>query len=166
MLNIGYTARLILAHLALRFICWRLASGKAPAPFVIRDTQTGTVYLKRYDLARVFGRKLMAHIILQPDADRDMHDHPWNFLTLVLGGGYYEETNKPGDSIRWNPTGTIRVNRAGFAHRISSLPKGYAVTLVLRGRRSRDWGFLTRCGWQYWRDYIAKKKQGAPICED
>jgi hypothetical protein len=32
------------------------------------------------------------HHILRSDDDRDLHDHPWSFLSIVLKGGYWEHT--------------------------------------------------------------------------
>lgn len=130
--------------------------------FEIRDPG-GSLYLRRWTLLRVFGRKLMLHEIVRPDYARELHDHPWRFATLILRGGYIE-TNEHGDSRR--RVGRLYYHPAKFRHAIRELPSGTAWTLIFRGRRRREWGFYTECGWMQWRSYCDRIYNGLPICED
>lgn len=66
----------------------------------IIDDGCGEPYMVRFTLAEIFGRELKLHIMLRSDNDREMHDHPWGFWSLVLSGGYDEEV--PANQI--NPT--------------------------------------------------------------
>lgn len=51
----------------------------------------GELYLRRWFLTpRFLPVRLFLHCILREDEDRFLHDHPWNFHTLVLAGGYDE----------------------------------------------------------------------------
>ena len=36
------------------------------------------------------GNSVLLHFFPRPDADRAFHDHPWDFRTTVLDGGYVE----------------------------------------------------------------------------
>jgi hypothetical protein len=50
----------------------------------------GTPYMERFALFETPWISARIHHIASPDLDRDMHDHPWNFASLVLSGGYTE----------------------------------------------------------------------------
>lgn len=125
----------------------------------------GTLYLRRRNLLRIpFLRwKLMLHHIIRPDYARELHDHPWWFLTFILWGGYSEIT---GDGEHRCRVWRFYFRRARFSHAITKLHRKSAWTLVLRGRRVRDWGFHTKCGWQQWKTYCDKTYNGLPICEE
>lgn len=123
--------------------------------------------------------------------DRDVHDHPWAFWTLVLWGGYNDMApcmacKGYGDILGryWHPTpvqcgrchgdgvllrekmtmGKLRFRPAHHLHRTKASPRG-ALTLVLTGPKVRDWGFL-RYG-RFWshKDYEAEFGY-AMRCED
>jgi hypothetical protein len=122
----------------------------------ICDRETGELYLRRFYLTpRIFGRRIFLHHIVRSDKDRDLHDHPWNFVTVILRYGYWETLN----GIVWafhRPLSVLR-RQSEDAHRITLAArrnqKG-AWTLVFVGKRQRRWGFHTPDGWVYWRDYL------------
>ena len=100
------------------------------------------------------------HHIKGHDQGRDLHDHPWNFWTVVLRGGYVEEVPRRSGVgvigravIRWNGPqwrGLIprpwRHRHAEQLHRITHASP-HTWTLVVTGRRRRVWGFQTDHGW-------------------
>lgn len=51
----------------------------------------GQVYLRRLRVAQTPLCGLYLHWINEPDTDRDLHDHPWVFWSLILRGGYSED---------------------------------------------------------------------------
>jgi hypothetical protein len=88
--------------------------------FVIRNS-CGDPYLIRWTFFDVFGYSLKLHIILRSDDDRAPHDHPWDFLTLMLQGGYWEHTFSAvkGETNRtWVKPWTLRRCRAPHPHRL------------------------------------------------
>lgn len=112
---------------------------------------------------------LFIHRLDLPDPGRDLHDHPWAFVSLVLRGGYSEvwcsdvrtvpawEQALAGErsmnDVPSSTWGTRRWRRwsihampLGVAHRIVDVEPG-TVTLVLRGRKARVWGFYQPDGW-------------------
>lgn len=107
------------------------------------------------------------HRIIRPDAERHVHDHPWPFASLVLRGGYTEVivrgTARTVAGVLGGGTivqGTRRWRRGSFhrmpldmAHRIVHV-EPRTVTLVLVGRKVRDWGFWTDDGWVRWDEYL------------
>lgn len=113
----------------------------------------GVVYLRRWYLIRTPWFGIYLHKIMRPDHDRDLHDHPWNFVPIILWGGYDEQL--PGEEFRLRTPGSMRLVRATDSHRIDTLINDKpAWTLCLVGRHQRDWGFHTEQGWVQWEDYI------------
>jgi len=138
-------------------------TGKSPTrhwrPFMEVIGRGKPSYMIRFHLTP-FGwwkwRRLYLHILGRPDADREFHDHPWSFWTIILFGGYTEtshvmEKREDGhDGVR--PSGEYVVDRIGWmgvryrpathAHLITKLHTRRVVTLVLRDNaKARDWGF-------------------------
>lgn len=138
----------------------------------------GSLYLRRWrllgynaKLPGLFGRSVMLHRIVRPDQDRDPHDHPWDFWTLVLKGGYVEHIyhqpykTRPRNPGIDKPEAVVRMpgdrsfRPATHLHRIDSLPFGDAWTLVMTKRREgHQWGFWTTKGWVYWKHFLAEKQ--------
>lgn len=100
------------------------------------------------------------HKILRSDNERDLHDHPFDYTTIILAGGYLEETplspsvpNGPRRS-QWHGPGSVLVRRAEDLHRLV-LPEGQTcTTLFITSPRRREWGFHTPTGWVDWRSYL------------
>lgn len=122
----------------------------------------GRLYLRRWRLFEcpLFG--IYFHKIYRPDRDRDLHDHPWPFVSFVLKGFYEEELPCPGNNcgygyhIHINYVRWFNKKKATDSHRIKAIQakKLPVWTLVLRGRRCRVWGFHTKDGWVPWNEYL------------
>lgn len=118
-------------------------------------------YLIRWKLIATPWFSIFLHKILLHDRDVNLHDHPWNFISFILWGGYVElrgdMTNQPEMYKRlawsWN-----KMQHWGF-HKITYLLRRPTWTLVFTGRRVQDWGYYTKeDGWishtQYnWKQY-------------
>jgi hypothetical protein len=119
---------------------------------VIRD-DCGNPYLVRLSIVELFGFALKLHIILRSDRDRELHDHPWSFITWMISGGYWEHrfTTEPETAREWVKPGAIRFCRAPYPHRLEL--ENPAVTLVLMFPKKREWGFYKRDGWVPWFTY-------------
>lgn len=128
----------------------------------ISDPVTGDLYLRRFRLVETpwFGVKV--HHIVAPDPGRDIHNHPWWFVSLILWGGYIEQTRhidplgEYGSPFRARRPRRWHYMSAAGLHRITHLPKGHAWTLVVNGPRVQEWGFSRGPGqWVDWRTYLA-----------
>lgn len=60
--------------------------------------EDGTPYMIRRAINTPLGGIKLHHILLS-DEDRDCHDHPWSFLSIILWGGYFE--HRPMIVRRW-----------------------------------------------------------------
>lgn len=120
-------------------------------------TDPGVTYLRRLRIVQTPWFGFYVHWVYLPDKDRDPHDHPWNFWSFVARGGYTEAiTDSPealdNQRIEQHKRFSLHRMSTGRAHAISLL-EPRTITVLLVGRRSRDWGFWTAAGWVPWRDY-------------
>ncbi len=93
------------------------------------------------------------HAILRRDGDRDIHDHPFDFRTFILFGGYVEQDIMGREKICYE--GSTYYSRAERFHIIThadpsdrfvpAAPKA-VWTLVIMSPKRQDWGFLTLVG--------------------
>ena len=79
------------------------------------------------------------HCIVNADRDRDLHNHPFDFDSLILAGWYFENVI---DGFKINMEGYWNHGRAGTFHRIAVVPAGGVWTLFFMTKNSNDWGFL------------------------
>lgn len=145
---------------------------------VIRREDNGKPYLIRRTLVS-FGKwfSIKYHQILLSD-DLCPHDHPWPFLTIILKGGYYEwspimqedsgkliDKDTAVDGVlevkKWHGAGSIMYRPASWRHRLELGDDGVvtvpAHTLVFTGKVVRDWGFFTKSGWIFWKNYTKQE---------
>jgi hypothetical protein len=114
---------------------WRIKLGEE------LTCKTG-VYLKRWYIETpLFSLRL--HHWLSGDDDRHYHDHPWNFVTVVLKGSYVDVAPWPFMPYSYHDTltqGTIRYRPADHKHYVE-VADGGCWTLLITGSRYRRWGF-------------------------
>ena len=126
----------------------------------------GQVFLDRWGWeCPLFG--VFVHRMDASDPGLDLHDHPWAFLSWVIKGEYIERRLPTRVALpdSWTRVGNVRRQRWSVrafglheCHTITDLPKGPTWTVVLHGRKRRDWGFhtpLAEYGWMPWRTYEA-----------
>jgi len=115
----------------------------------------GAPYLWRLILFRCPWFAVYLHVFLGDD-DLCEHSHPWDFVSIILWGGYYEITQN-GRLWRWYLPGSVLVRRAEWRHRVMRFEQRTAVSLVLTGRKRQSWGFYTRDGvFIPWKQYSTK----------
>ena len=107
-------------------------------------------YLDRIRLIVTPWFQVMLHRIYRPDRQRDMHDHPWNFFSLILWGSYTEDTLQGPRKCRW-----WNFKRVTDRHSIRECSRRPVWTLVFTGRKQRTWGFWVDNGARFipWREY-------------
>lgn len=112
----------------------------------------GEVYMRRYHLIRggVHGWGVRLHHIRKPD-DAVLHDHPFDFVSIVLKGSY-DEVLRDGSVVkhRW---GVPHHRGAQCAHMITRVSKRGTWTLVFRGPIWRRWGFIVNEEWVHHTEY-------------
>ena len=128
----------------------------------------GSLYMERFGIFETRWLEARVHHIVRPDLDREMHDHPANFISIVLKGSYHEARPRDIDPC-FSPyldfaecyyetvrrPGSIAYRPATCRHRITRVSDGGVWTIfILIGGRKQWWGFYTPAGKVHWRDYI------------
>lgn len=135
----------------------------------------GDVYLTRWDL---FGSrhcsdrpKLFLHLFHRGDYEAALHNHPWDFWSLILAGGYWEwtywYTTRDGvhrNERKWHGPLSLLVRHAGWRHRVELPPGRRCWTLVWAGPKVQSWGFFCASGFVGWRTFIGREEAGQAGC--
>ena len=109
-------------------------------------------YMHQWILLTPFGT-LRLHHILCSDTDRHLHDHPFDFTSLLLSGGYWEVQDRGWCTVKgYHPRWSLLRRRAEQAHRL--VLERPVWTLVVSGPKRRAWGFHTERGWVHHREYL------------
>lgn len=127
-------------------------SSSTAGKFFFGRTDIGN-YMRRWIL-RLPWLHLRLHNILRSDKGRDLHDHPFDFISIILRGSYTEITPGPdGTKVEkvWPRFSVIR-RKAEDLHALK-LHAGPVWTLVIAGQVRRKWGFMTKNGWIPWTKY-------------
>ncbi len=143
---------------------WRCGNSQ-----IIPGRQDADVYLVRFWLSDAVRRQasaggetiesgdsLLLHYFARGDDDQALHDHPWNFRTTILVGGYIEHLppadwmpsaiDGNADGPSWNTrtkrrdVGDVIEHRATDLHCVGATDWN-TWTLVRTGPRVREWGF-------------------------
>lgn len=105
---------------------------------------------------------LYLHVILGPDEDHHLHNHPATFRSFLLAGEYIERYQPAiGAPITIRGHGRFHVNKIpyGAFHKIDAI-NGPVWTLVFRSRRRSSWGFLVKNEVIPYEEYLDPEKWG------
>jgi hypothetical protein len=119
-------------------------------------------------------QSVLLHWFRQADDDGSLHDHPWDFTTTILQGGYCEAL--PAQDWRacmggpridehqaQHYAGGSVVHRAEDLHAVATVCAD-TWTLVRTGQERRPWGFHPPGkAWVPWRDFLAEKRSPAAV---
>lgn len=117
-------------------------------------------YLIRYTIITTPWFSIKLHKALLSDPE-DCHDHPWDYWSFIIKGGYQEQTMHircrmmPGGIVRKQVVYVNRTYRPGCllkrkAHGMHRLiiPEGkYSLSLILTFKKYRRWGFMKENHW-------------------
>lgn len=129
----------------------------------IKDRAGKTVF-KRWLLLRTPWFSVFIHGMYDRAGDRDAHchDHPWNFWSLILWGGYFEVVHDTRDhhyGVR-GPGNLQYMPAKGIYHRILELNRSRSYSLVVASRKTQPWGYWTQDGWIENQQYRQLKRDG------
>lgn len=114
--------------------------------FLVKEirSQEGELHFLRWRFFSCPWFRIYLHKICLPDYDEHQHTHPWNFISLILKGGYYEEwRNEP----EWHITksaywtrGSLIHHKRSDSHSIKRMI-GPVWTLVFSYGSYKPWGY-------------------------
>lgn len=116
-------------------------------------------YLIRTTLFKCKLFSIKIHKVLISDTG-DLHDHPWNYMSIILKGGYYEHTQQKVSGYingnnnsyyenkkTWYKPGSILFRKGDVPHKLE-IPEGKTCTsLIFTSYKWRDWGFIQDGKW-------------------
>ncbi len=146
-----------------RVVDWLIGSAMKHPYLHITDAATGAVYMRRWWLVpggpagdqaprwlAWLPLAIRVHHIVRPDGDRHLHDHPFDFRSIILRGWYIEQ-QADGWLHAWL-AGDTYLARADRFHRIDEVhPLGVWTLVILGKRKADDWGFMVdgkKVGWK------------------
>ena len=108
------------------------------------------------------------HQWYRSDDKRYMHNHAFNFVTVILRGGYTDVSHicAIGGKAEYHDVltvGSIRYRKAGHTHYVGE-PKHGTITLLFCGRKIQNWGFLVNG--KIMRPLRFFSRYGHPTCEE
>lgn len=121
----------------------QLLSGQ-PHEVIGAESAAGPLMLRWHVIPRNPLLQVYLHKFLRSDEDRALHDHPWNYASLVLKGAYVEI--RQDDKALWRRPGSIAYRSATRRHRVVLFPEidggcRPCWTFFVTGRKIREWGF-------------------------
>lgn len=123
-------------------------------------TYSEVPYLIRYTLftCKFFSIKIHKALISDPE---EPHDHPWNYLSFILRGGYWEERKQaiPRESadqtdkywnthLKWYKPGSILYRKGDQLHKLIIPENSYCISLIFTFKKWRKWGYLKNNRWE------------------
>src|SRR3954452_12681330 len=116
----------------------RLASNRSPRwafmeRFEVPNYDSDGNYLTRWRIVQTPWFGVFLHRFDGPDPRPTLHDHPWNFVSFVVRGGYTERRLDPADMTvnEHHRVGRVNVMRTHDAHAIVRLWRVPTWTLML-----------------------------------
>jgi hypothetical protein len=137
------------------FIDWLKVLFSGKPHFIIGETDNPYM-LRWHIIPRNKFLCIYLHKFLRDDDDRALHDHPWNFVSVMLKGSYDEYTPE-GVISRSAPS--VAYRKADHQHRVELRSKA-CWTLVFRGSVIREWGFWCPQGFVHWKVFTAPDNPG------
>jgi CRP-like cAMP-binding protein len=124
-------------------------------PILEIKSKTGVLHFRRWRILSTPWFSIYLHGIYKADSDIHLHDHPWDYLSIILSGSFLEETvdhngcqtvnlMKPGSSVR---------RKAEQFHKIKDMITPKVHTLFITKKPRRDWGYNVDGKWMQHDDY-------------
>lgn len=105
-------------------------------------SQAGEVHFKRFAIFQIYNFcSLYVHFIYKSDKDPYTHSHPWNFLGVILKGGYLEQIYKKDRYFYKKRTfGSILAGSRNYFHKIQKVFKP-TISLFLVWGEYKPWHY-------------------------
>ncbi len=102
-------------------------------------SKEGEIHFRRWRVLTTPWFDINIHGIYKADEDDHLHNHPWNIFTMILKGGYTEETE-----CGFNVRGflNMRYSNTKAFHKIYKMHTSPTYTLAIMSNRKGNWGYL------------------------
>ena len=120
-------------------------------------SKDGVVHFRRWELIKTRWFSIWLHGIYEADKDLHLHNHPWDYKSVVLKGSYIEETNDGQNTLK---PGTFTSRNGAQFHKIKKLLTKKVYTLFMVSPVRRDWGYIVNGRFIQHEDYRKLKRGG------
>ena len=132
-------------------------------------SKENVLHFKRWNILSTKWFSIYIHKIYKHDEDLHPHSHPWDFISIILFGGYTEKLYQfIYDFVRQSNYQEIERSIFSFAirkksdfHKVVSLKKDKPVTtlVIAWNRTDGEWGYLTESGYKKHTEYRKEKNE-------
>lgn len=119
-------------------------------------SKEGKLHFRRWQLLKTRWFSIYIHGIYATDQDKHLHNHPWDYKSIVLKGSYIEETNSGTNTLQF---GTITSRNGKDYHKIKTLLTKSVYTLFIVSPVKRVWGYQVDGSWMNHEEYRKLKNQ-------
>lgn len=113
-------------------------------------SKTGELHFQRWAVFETSLVSLYIHKILKEDKDLHQHNHPWNFVSIILKGCYLVSELFAEDYshlyLRHKSFGSVTKMTYDDFHKIVKIEKGPVWSLLLAYGKRKSWGYLVNGG--------------------
>jgi hypothetical protein len=120
-------------------------------------SKEGTLHFRRWEILKTPWFSIWLHGIYAADKDLHLHNHPWDFKSIVIKGSYIEETQ---DGFVEQYTGKFNSRNGKSFHKIKKLLSPVVYTLFFVGKEKRKWGYLVNDKFINHEEYRKLKNSG------
>lgn len=136
--------------------------------FLVKEIRSkdGRLHFRRWRILSTPWFSIFVHGIYQRDEDKHLHNHPWDYVSIVLKGTYIEATKnwKPDWSNCWDFTtrGPLSIvsRDAGQYHKVATIVDGPVYSLFFTSSRYNHWGYSVEGLYVNHRKYRELKNSG------
>lgn len=135
--------------------------------FLVKEivSRTGVLHFRRFRVISTPWFKIYLHKIYASDREAHMHDHPYDFMSLVLKGSYkeYYAIGPKWGEVKEKIYRFLQVNSHNHEdiHKVEIID-GPVWTLFFVGKKTYDWGYQTELGFMSHERYRSWKRNGYP----
>jgi len=119
-------------------------------------SKEGKLHFRRWQILKTPWFSIYIHGIYAPDQDKHLHNHPWDYKSLVLKGSYIEETNNGVNLLKF---GSVTSRSGEDYHKIKTLLTNSVYTLFIVSPAKRTWGYQVNGKWMDNEEYRKLKNQ-------
>lgn len=101
-------------------------------------SKSGKLHFRRWEILKTKWFSIWIHGIYAADQDKHLHNHPWDFKSIVLKGSYVEKTES--GFVR-QYSGKINIRNGANFHKILRLTSPAVYTLFIVTPPKRTWGY-------------------------
>ena len=121
-------------------------------------SKSGELHFVRWNIFSIGNFSVNIHAIYKADEDKHLHNHPWNFVSIVLKGWYSEKLEGDKTNIRY-PRNIVKRKKDAF-HKIDSLHSKVIYTLNCMWGKRDDWGYMVNGKFVQHEKYRMLKNEG------